>query len=399
MNKQTYLIQDLQYGDGGKGKLCDMLITNLLKTNDKSNLVCIRYNGGENAGHTVYIDNVKYFCNSIPCGIFNNIDCYIASGCVFNPITFLNEVDRLEKVGMKTNIYVSSLVSVITEEHILRDKKSNGPIGTTNKGIGPCYSDNVARCGIRLGMLMDNSYHNLTDYRFSDEVIEKLRKYVINDNEITNLFLSDKIIILEGANALMLDNKNGTYPYSTSSDCSFGGVFTGLNISPLFLTLRKWEIIMVIKAYMTRVGNGILPTEEKGEIGERLQINGNEFGTTTGRKRRCGWLDLVQLKFAMDKFMPVKTENENIKFYINLTKLDILKMLGKESVKVAVDYEDNKRYPLNGYELENVKPVYTTIDDFENNTDVFINMIEKELNCKIKYLNTGKNRDDIIIFD
>lgn len=395
--KLTYLIQDLQYGDGGKGKLSDKLITDILTHEKRENIACIRYNGGENAGHSVFIDNVKYHCNSIPCGIFNNIDCYIASGCVFNPITFLNEVERLAKVGKTTNIYVSSLVAVITEEHIQRDKEKGGGIGTTCKGIGPCYSDNVARCGIRLGMLLDNSYHKLTDYRFSDELIERIRPYVINDNIITELFLSDKTLILEGANALMLDTKNGTYPYTTSSDCSFAGVFAGLNVSPLFLTLRKWEIIFVVKSYVTRVGNGVFPTEDFGEAGAILQREGAEFGTTTGRKRRCGWLDLVQLKFALSKFMPMTPICENIKFYINLTKMDVLMNL--DTVKIAVGYENGMNYPMNGYEITEVKPEYETIENFKTNTELFISKIENYLGCKIRYLNTGRNRDEMIIRD
>jgi adenylosuccinate synthase len=391
-----YLIQDLQYGDSGKGKMVDQLITDLLTKNNitKDRIVCIRYNGGENAGHSVFIDSKKYYCNSIPCGIFNGIDCYIASGCVFNPITFLKEVKRLNENGMYSKIYVSSLVSIITEEHIAKDKQTGVLIGTTGKGIGPCYSDNISRTGIRLGMLLDKTYEQMTDYRFTDDLINEIAQYVVSDNEINELFYLNKTIILESANAFMLDNKNGIYPYTTSGDCTFGGIFTGLNVSPLILYTHKWNIIFVIKSYTTRVGNGAFITELFDETGDILQTKGCEFGTTTGRKRRCGWLDLKQIKHALEKFIPKNFVNENINYCINLTKMDVLENI--ENVKYAINYEDNKEYPFNKFTIDEVKPIYNEILDFKNNTNEYINVIETYLNCKIRYLNTGADRNQLI---
>ena len=418
----TYVIVGTQWGDEGKGKIIDVL-------SPKADYI-VRYQGGNNAGHTVVVNDDKFILHLLPSGIINSKGkCVIGAGVVVDIDVLLEEIAVLEKRGMKLdNLFIDERAHIIMPYHIEIDKAKEeamgeNKIGTTQRGIGPCYIDKIARNGIRIGDLLEPE-------RFSDKltwnVLEKndmLVRYgkpTFDLEELYNKFmeLADKIkfriidgvveineaieekklVLFEGAQALMLDIDYGTYPYVTSSSPTAGGVTTGVGVSP-----RKIERILgVMKAYVTRVGEGPFPTEQDNEIGERLRAVGHEYGATTGRPRRCGWLDLVIGRYAV--LINGLTD-------IVLTKIDVL--TGFEKIKVAVGYEiDGKvhtSYPGNLRKSKPLKIVYEELDgwmeditqiknyeELPENCKKYIEYIENKLNCNVSMVSVGPERSQNI---
>ena len=410
-----------QWGDEGKGKVVDFLC-------EDADYV-VRFQGGSNAGHTIKVGNEKYKFHLLPSGVVRGKTCVIGNGVVVDPEVFLEEINSLRKRGIEPRIMVSDRANVIMPYHKILDGAEESylgkkRIGTTKRGIGPCYSDKIARKGIRVADLLDENLlrdklesifpikeklAEIYGVRFDfdiDELVEKYTEYgrkmepYITDTiaELNRAIREGKNILLEGAQGVMLDVDFGTYPYTTSSNTISGGACTGSGIPPKCID----EVIGVVKAYTTRVGMGPLPTELKDEIGKHLQERGGEFGTTTGRARRCGWLDLVVLKHSITISGVDK---------IALTKLDVLD--GLREVKVCVGYEYDGRImdtvPSNIRILENVKPVYekldgwksvsgaTTFENLPREAKNYIKFIEEFLDTEVFLVSTGAEREKTII--
>jgi len=410
-----------QWGDEGKGKVVDFLC-------EDADYV-VRFQGGSNAGHTIKVGDEKYKFHLLPSGVVRGKTCVIGNGVVVDPEVFLKEIDSLRKRGREPRVMVSDRANVIMPYHKILDGAEESylgkkRIGTTKRGIGPCYSDKMARKGIRVGDLLDEELlrdklesilpikeklAEIYGVRFDfdmDELVEKYTEYgrkmepYITDTiaELSRAVREGKNILLEGAQGVMLDIDFGTYPYTTSSNTISGGACTGSGIPPKCID----EVIGVVKAYTTRVGMGPLPTELKDEIGKHLQERGGEFGTTTGRARRCGWLDLVVLKYSVTVSGVDK---------IALTKLDVLD--GLREVKVCVGYEYDGRMmdtvPSNIKILENVKPVYEKLngwksvsgakafEDLPKEAKKYIKFIEEFLDIDVFLISTGAEREKTII--
>ena len=418
----TYVVVGTQWGDEGKGKIIDVL-------SPKADYI-VRYQGGNNAGHTVVVNNDKFILHLLPSGIINsNGKCIISAGVVVDIDVLLEEIAVLEKRGMNLdNLLIDERAHIIMPYHIEIDKAKEeamgaNKIGTTQRGIGPCYIDKIARNGIRVGDLLEperfrdkltwnvlekndmlvrygKPTFNLEElYDKFMGLAEKIRFRIIDGVvEINEAIEDKKLILFEGAQALMLDIDYGTYPYVTSSSPTAGGVTTGVGVSP-----RKIERILgVMKAYVTRVGEGPFPTEQDNEIGKRLRDIGHEYGATTGRPRRCGWLDLVIGRYAV--LINGLTD-------IVLTKIDVL--TGFEKIKVAVGYEiDGKiytSYPGNLRKSKPLKIVYEELDgwiedisqiknykDLPENCKKYIEYIEKKLNCNVSMVSAGPERSQNI---
>ena len=351
----THVVVGLQWGDEGKGKITDVLA-------EKSDYV-VRYQGGNNAGHTVYVGDDKFVLHLLPSGVLQcKGKCIIANGVVVNPEAFFNEIEKLEARGLSTDhVFISRRAHIIMPYHILMDEYreefagKDSQIGTTKRGIGPCYEDKVARVGIRAidllnpEVLREKIKENLIvknalfeklfekePLKFEDifdkyvEYGQRLKERIIDTElEINQAIDEGKNVLFEGAQALMLDIDFGTYPFVTSSSPTTGGVCVGAGVPPTKLQ----NLIGVSKAYCTRVGNGPFPTELDNELGEKIRQVGHEFGASTGRPRRTGWLDLVALKHAC---------MINGITHLVITKLDVLTGLG--TIKACTGYktEDGK---------------------------------------------------------
>lgn len=421
----TYVVVGLQYGDEGKGKITDVLSA-------KSDYV-VRFQGGDNAGHTVYAGEEKFVLHLLPSGVLQcQGKCIIANGVVVNPKAFMKEIGQLEAKGMRTDhVFISRRAHVIMPYHILldtyREEEEDGTqIGTTKKGIGPCYEDKIARVGIRMVDLLNpevlrekieknlKSKNSLFEKYFDkptlnvDEIFnefleigEKLKDRIVDTEVELNQAIKDgKNILFEGAQALMLDIDFGTYPYVTSSSPSTGGVCTGAGVPPTSLE----NLIGVAKAYTTRVGNGPFPTELDNELGEEIRKVGHEFGATTGRPRRTGWLDLVSLKHA--------TMINGINNLV-ITKLDVLS--GIPTVKVATHYktEDGKiidYFTSSTTKLYDYEPIYKELegwteditharsyDELPANAKKYIEFIEEYLGINVYLVSVGPERSQNII--
>lgn len=421
----TYVVVGLQYGDEGKGKITDVLSA-------KSDYV-VRFQGGDNAGHTVYAGEEKFVLHLLPSGVLQcRGKCIIANGVVVNPKAFMKEVGQLEAKGMRTDhVFISRRAHVIMPYHILldtyREEDEDGTqIGTTKKGIGPCYEDKIARAGIRMVDLLNpevlrekieknlKSKNSLFEKYFNkptldvDEIYNefleigaKLKDRIVDTEVELNQAIRDgKNILFEGAQALMLDIDFGTYPYVTSSSPSTGGVCTGAGVPPTSLQ----NLIGVAKAYTTRVGNGPFPTELDNELGEEIRKVGHEFGATTGRPRRTGWLDLVSLKHA--------TMINGINNLV-ITKLDVLS--GIPTLKVATQYktEDGKiidYFTSSTTKLYNYEPIYKELegwteditharsyDELPVNAKKYIEFIEEYLGINVYLVSVGPERSQNII--
>ncbi|KAF1977231.1 Adenylosuccinate synthetase [Bimuria novae-zelandiae CBS 107.79] len=411
-----------QWGDEGKGKLADILA--------HSSKLCCRAQGGNNAGHTIVANGVTYDFHILPSGLVN-LGCInvIGSGCVVHVPSFFKELEALDKKGLNTEgrIFISDRAQVVFDVHQLVDgleevELGGQLIGTTKKGIGPSYSTKMSRSGLRMcdifneekfeqGMrrLADSykkRFGDLLKYDVEEEIKRyneyrpKLEQYVIDAVPLLASAKEKKTpILVEGANALMLDIDHGTYPFVTSSNTGLGGVLTGLTLG--WRSIK--EVIGVVKAYTTRVGSGPFPTEQLNEIGERLQQQGHEVGVTTGRKRRCGWLDLVVVKHS---------HACNDYTSLNLTKLDVLDDF--EELKVATSYSYNGQtleyFPADAEILSKIEVQYETLpgwkgesttgvtsfDKLPANAKSYIEFIEKFVGVKVQWVGVGPARDHMI---
>lgn len=423
MENKIFVLVGLQWGDEGKGKIVDML--------SKDFEVVARYQGGANAGHTIIIEGKKTVLHLIPSGIFTeNIICVIGNGTVIDPIALIDEINLLHKDGMNLSgrLYISKDAHIILPYHKIIDsinESKTDKIGTTKKGIGPTYFDKYARRGIKFSdfdnpdFLKDKIIKNL-DYLISifpesDELKSldalqifaelnkqylKIKDYFVQTHYLLNKLISDnKNILLEGAQGALLDVDFGTYPYITSSSPTSGGACTGTGIPPTKIN----GVIGIVKAYTTRVGEGPFPTELFDDTGKEISRIGVEFGATTGRPRRCGWLDLVALKYAV--IINGVTE-------IALTKSDVLETF--EEIKLCTHYDLDGNvidyFPSNPDLLKKVKPVYKSFKgwnkSFNNISDYnelpnefkdYVSFIEDFVDVKVKYISTGPSRDEIII--
>mgnify|MGYP001346407318 FL=1 len=409
-----------QWGDEGKGKIVDLLSKNVD--------VVARYQGGANAGHTVYKDDQKIVLHQIPTGALReNCSCILGNGMVIDPIGILDELNTLKNlnISVKNRIFIDYYSHIVTPIHKcidrINEEKTNNEIGTTCKGIGPTYTDKYRRIGIRaidilspkilkdkiesrLAFALGNneiSKESLNDLRQELDLFydtcSQISEYIKDTFEFLHNALQ-KNILIEGAQGTMLDVDYGTYPYVTSSNCSSGGIGTGLGIPGSKLN----SIIGIFKAYTTRVGGGPFPTELFDNDGKILGSIGKEFGATTGRPRRCGWFDLVAAKYSA---------KVNGLTGIALTKLDILNSF--ENIKVCTEYELNGRKIKNMTEalneLQNVKPIYQNIKGW--NTDIvdidsydklpyeakeYIEYLESEIGVPISIISIGPKRHQII---
>jgi adenylosuccinate synthase len=416
-NKMTVtVIVGAQWGDEGKGKIVDLLT-------EKADVVA-RYQGGNNAGHTIWTNNKKYVLHLIPSGILHEgKKCIIGNGVVFDAKAFIEELDMLLQAGIDVTgrLFISSQAHLIMPYHIKEDKHNEklmggNKIGTTGRGIGPTYADKISRRGLRVGDLKNSEefYTKLSDYlalyggflSSVDEIyatyspmIEKIVPFIAD----TDVLINDEIdagknIICEGAQGTLLDVDHGTYPFVTSSNTVSGGACTGLGIGPTKIT----NVMGIAKCYTTRVGSGPFPTEEKGQVGEDIRRIGAEFGATTGRPRRVGWLDLVALKHAV---------RVNGMTSLAITKMDIL--TGFEEIKICVGYKAGNEilveFPKDVKVLENCEPIYTTMPGWKESvagkTDfselpaeaqAYITNIQLKLGIPVEIVSTGQDRNDTI---
>tara|TARA_B100000214_G_scaffold326268_1_gene264213 strand:+ start:1876 stop:3093 length:1218 start_codon:yes stop_codon:yes gene_type:complete len=398
------LILGLQWGDEGKGKIVDNL-------SESTDAVC-RFQGGHNAGHTIKVNGEKTVLHLIPSGILHqNAKCLIGNGVVLALDALDKEINELKgkNIKFKDRFFISSACSLILPSHIsidkVRDKKES--IGTTGRGIGPAYEDKVGRRAVRFGDLANEdilrnkielivSYHNrilveIHNHEPHDieEIFNEVYKYkhlydcyCIDSQDLMYEWVKEnKSILFEGAQGTLLDIDHGTYPYVTSSSTTAGGVSTGLGIGPKFID----KIIGISKAYTTRVGEGPFITELFDANGDHLAKKGNEFGATTGRARRCGWLDLVALKKAI--FTNSVTD-------LCITKLDVMDEL--KEIHVCNAYEDNKPvYKVFEGWLTSTEGV-TKYSDLPDNAKKYIEYIENFTECNASIISTGPSRDQTI---
>ena len=403
MSENT-LILGLQWGDEGKGKIVD----NLSQSVD---VVC-RFQGGHNAGHTIKVNDEQTVLHLIPSGILHdNAKCLIGNGVVLALDALDEEITKLKDKGInfQDRFYISSACSLILPSHILidkvRDKKES--IGTTGRGIGPAYEDKIGRRAVRFGDIGNKSllkekiellvgYHNrllkeLHNHEPHDvnEIFESIIKYkdlydqfcVDSQDLMYEWVKNKKSILFEGAQGTLLDIDHGTYPYVTSSSTTAGGVSTGLGIGPKFID----KIIGISKAYATRVGEGPFLTELFDENGEMIAKKGNEFGATTGRPRRCGWLDLVALKKAI--FTNSVTD-------LCITKLDVLDEM--QEILVCIEYEKNKPVYMKFKGWLSSTEGITEYSDLPKEAQDYIEFIEDYIECSASIISTGPSRDQTI---
>ncbi|WP_196888732.1 adenylosuccinate synthase [Aureivirga sp. CE67] len=418
------LLLGLQWGDEGKGKIVDVLT--------KEYDIIARFQGGPNAGHTLIFDGQKHVLHTIPSGIFHPTAMnVVGNGVVIDPIIFKKELDNLDKLSVdyKSKLLISRKAHLILPTHKLLDaasetSKGKAKIGSTLKGIGPTYMDKTGRNGMRVGDLeladWKERYDSLVekhikmieffdvqlDYNLEEleedflAGVEKLRELRFIDSEeyLNNAVKNDKKILAEGAQGSLLDIDFGTYPFVTSSNTTAAGACTGLGIAPN----KIGDVLGIFKAYTTRVGSGPFPTELFDADGERMAKVGHEFGATTGRPRRCGWLDLVALKYAVQ----VNGVTE-----LMMMKADVLS--GFETIKVCTSYnykgEQITHFPYN-VEEQNVTPIYsefagwaedltemTSDETLPKNLKDYIAFIEEEVGVPIKIVSVGPDRNQTIM--
>jgi adenylosuccinate synthase len=413
---QADLIVGIQWGDEGKGKIVDRLAK-------EYDMVC-RSQGGHNAGHTIWVDGVKYALHLIPSGVLNpDAINVVGNGVVLSPESIIKEMVQFE--GLEGRLYISDKAHLNLPYHALVDQakerlKGDKAIGTTGKGIGPAYSDKINRTGFRVGELLNPAKlcASIIEYFEQNRAIfdiyeiptpsqnelfaelegyrVKLAPFITDTTQMVwNALDANKKILLEGAQGTMLDIDHGTYPYVTSSATVSAGACTGLGINPKNIG----KVTGIVKAYCTRVGNGPFPSEDLGEAGKRLGEQGHEFGTTTGRARRCGWFDAVATRYA---------SRLNGCDELALMKLDVLD--GFDEVKVCIAYElDGKEIDYLPSNLEDVKPIYKTFKGWTNSVGArtfeelpasaqdYVKIIEEISKTKVGIISTSPERDDTII--
>lgn len=415
-----------QWGDEGKGKLVDIMAEHYDYV--------VRSTGGANAGHTVYVKDQanegqykKYVFHLMPSGaLYPKTLNVIGNGCVVHIPTFLDEVKVLKDNGIDVSgrVFISDRAHLIFEYHkvidgIQEERKGKNKVGTTRRGIGPAYTDKISRTGIRMHELLD--FHKFEEhmrenlavlektYEFTfdaekelayyRDVIAEIKPYIADTALMVNKAVAEgKKILMEGANATLLDIDHGTYPYVTSSNASIGGIIAGSGIG----ATKIKSIIGIMKAYTTRVGAGPFPTELDNETGEKLRTKGGEFGSTTGRPRRCGWFDAVASRYSV---------MINGMSGINLTKLDVLDET--ETIKIAVGYfhqgKKLENFPASTDMLANVEVEYVelpgwktsiksarTFKDLPENAQKYVKKIEELLDCPVNFIGTGVGRDEMI---
>ncbi|MBN8706609.1 MAG: adenylosuccinate synthase [Bacteroidetes bacterium] len=414
-----------QWGDEGKGKIVDLL--------SKNCKLVARYQGGANAGHTIAFGDKTYVLHLLPSGVFQkDTQCLIGNGVVIDPLALQEEMEMVAKLGidLSNRLFISSGAHLIFPYHKVLDtiretSKGDKKIGTTGRGIGPSYVDKYMRNGIRAGEIFDI---DLLRKKISEEIkekkkhvefifggdpalldtnyepifaaIEKMKPFIVNGAYfIHDAVKSGQSVLVEGAQGALLDIDHGTYPFVTSSNPTTGGACTGLGLAPNAIN----TVIGVVKAYTTRVGNGAFPTELNNELGEWIRQKGHEFGATTGRPRRCGWLDLVALNYSV--MINGITE-------IALTKIDVLNELDEIGVVSAYTLNGKTitQFPTNHHDLENCKPVVTFFKGWK--TDIrdvaswnevpetcqtYIRFIEEQTGVKVKYFSTGPKRESTLI--
>lgn len=414
-----------QWGDEGKGKIVDLL-------GDKTHIVA-RYQGGANAGHTLKFDGKTFILHLIPSGIFHkNTTCVIGNGVVIDPFKLLEEIEAVRKLGAhpEKQLRISASAHVILDYHKQIDQakeaaRGDSKIGTTGRGIGPAYVHKIARTGIRMLDLIKpdtlkaklpsilEEVNAVLKHQFNAEPLEfepiynayteagaKLKPFVCDTGLLLHeAYMANKSILLEGAQGALLDIDHGTYPYVTSSSPTSGGASTGSGLPPTALT----KVMGITKAYCTRVGNGPFPTELFNEEGDNIRKLGHEFGSTTGRPRRCGWIDLVALKYAVR----INGINE-----LAVTKLDVLSSL--KEVKACTAYEMNgevtTNFPADADDLENVTPVLkafkgwesdlsgcTSMNELPEEAKAFLDFMEAELGVEIVIVSTGPDRSETLV--
>ena len=413
-----------QWGDEGKGKIIDILA--------RQSDIIVRYQGGNNAGHTVKFDNEKYVLHLIPSGILHPEKiCVIGNGVVLDPEAFFEEVGVLEakKVSVRGRLFISEQAHLLFPYHRLMDQLREGSlqkgmIGTTKRGIGPCYADKMARVGMRVADLKNLSYfkdrfsavlaeknqflkkiygHPGLSFQEIYSRIKKLRPKLLDFALDTSRYLFDasragKSILFEGAQGTMLDVDHGTYPFVTSSNASVGGAITGSGVSPTLID----RVIGVVKAYTTRVGEGPFPTQFPEPLLTQIQTKGDEFGSTTGRPRRCGWFDAVIARYAVR----INGLDE-----LAVMKLDVLS--GLKEIKIATAYRIGSKtcehYPASIDEFQRCRPVYETMkgwnedlssakhwSDLPVNAKKYLKRLEALLKTPIKIVSVGSKRSQTI---
>jgi adenylosuccinate synthase len=418
------VIVGAQWGDEGKGKIVDLLAQD-------SDLVC-RYNGGPNAGHTIVADGETFKLRHMPSGILRGKECVIGAGCVVDPAVFVEELDDLESRGVSTaGLHLSTNAHVIMPWHLAIDRGGERrlgrlKIGTTKRGIGPTYADKAFRLGIRVQDLFDPKIlrqklevalaeKNVWLERVYgappleletlaaeyEQLAQRLRPYIADTSLLVDRALKGgKSVLLEGAHATLLDLDHGTYPFVTSSSTVAGGAATGIGIGPN----RIDDVIGVAKAYVTRVGEGPFPTEIDGPDQQRLRDLGGERGTVTGRDRRCGWLDLVALRYAV---------RLNGITSLALTKLDVLSAFGELPVCVRYrlpDGTETEEFPAHQSDFHKAEPVYETLPGWQEpldgvadrarlpvNARRYLEFVERALALEICIVGTGAERESVLV--
>jgi adenylosuccinate synthase len=417
------VIVGAQWGDEGKGKIVDLLAQH-------SDLVC-RYQGGPNAGHTIVVDGECFKFHHMPSGILHGKECVLGAGCVIDPEVFVRELDELEARRIPTDVVrLSGEAHLIMPWHVAIDRGTERrlgdlQIGTTRRGIGPAYADKAARLGIRVQDLLDAKIlrqkievalaeKNVWLERvYGSEPLEleelasryegfaqRLRPYIADTSLLVDRALRrGKLVLLEGAQGTLLDLDHGTYPFVTASSTVAGAAAIGIGIGPN----RIESILGVAKAYVTRVGEGPFPTEIEGGDQERVRALGAEFGTTTGRERRCGWLDLVALRYAV---------RLNGITSLALTKLDVLSAFAELPVCVRYrlrDGTETAEFPADQSDFHHCRPVYETLPGWEEPLDEvtalsdlpanarrYVEFVERELEVPVSLVGTGAERERVL---
>lgn len=414
----------LQWGDEGKGKVVDFLAPQYD--------VVARFQGGPNAGHTLEFDGIKHVLHQIPSGIFReNIKNIIGNGVVLDPVVLIKEIDGLKKfnIALKKNLFISKKATIIIPTHKLLDaayEKSKGErkIGSTLKGIGPTYQDKIGRIALRIGDMLSSdfkerykilvekhktilSFYNFdikdlpeleTDFFKAVEIIKTLN-LIDSEYDINQALREDKKVLAEGAQGSLLDVDFGSYPFVTSSSTMAAGACTGLGVAPSTIG----DVYGIFKAYGTRVGSGPFPTELFDEDGERMRKEGNEFGSTTGRPRRCGWIDLPALKYSI--MINGVTE-------LFMMKADVLDVFSEIKICTQYQKEDGTIIDNLPFEMahEDVRPIYKTIpgwncslsgvtayDEFPVELRDYVDYLEKELSTPIRMVSVGPDRKQTIM--
>jgi adenylosuccinate synthase len=413
----------LQWGDEGKGKIVDVLAPKYE--------VIARFQGGPNAGHTLEFDGFKHVLHQIPSGIFrDNATNIIGNGVVLDPIIFKKEIEGLDKfnLNLKKTLQISKKASIIIPSHRVLDaayeaSKGANKIGSTLKGIGPTYTDKISRVGLRVGDILSPNFKekytalvdkhkvilgmykhefDLTEAEAAFfEAVEFMRGFQIVDSEYSvNSYLDKGVAILaEGAQGSLLDVDFGSYPFVTSSNTVTAGACTGLGVSPRNIG----EVYGIFKAYATRVGSGPFPTELENETGERMRQEGREFGSTTGRARRCGWIDLPALKYAM----MINGVSQMV-----MMKVDVLNIFDEINICTAYKLPDGTITEQLPYDLNDTKvePVYVTMPGWKSSLDgirsfekfpkeliAYVNFLEEQLGLPINFISTGPDREAVVL--